>query len=96
MFSFLEKILFTKTLKRTTFKLSKENLEWLKSHKNRLNRICECMKWYIATQTFNCITLREHQRRKDWCDCLEALQKLGDETEKKKKKRNWLTMKPEK
>ena len=91
----IDSFYFKRALKRDKIGLGDVDIEWLKDHSGRIKRISETMKAYILNETFNSLTIRDHQRRKDWFDCLTAVQKLC-ETTNKKDEINWLTMKPKK
>jgi hypothetical protein len=87
----LDKLFFKYIIKKEL--ITEKDTKWLRDHADHLIRICETAKIYIEKRTFTSLTLREHQRRKDWYDCLSTIQKLCSES-KEKKNINWLTGKP--
>ena len=89
----LDKLFFHYIIKKEMMR--DEDRVWLRDHSAHLMRICESMKSYIASTTFSSITLREHQRRKDWFDCISTIQRLAGET-KDNKSIDWLTAKESK
>ena len=93
MFRLIDKIFFDRKIRRDKIGLGKDDIKWLRDHSAHLDRIMETVKGYIKDSTFNSVTVREHQRRKDWYDCLTTIQNLCRQT-KEKSKINWLTGKP--
>jgi hypothetical protein len=87
----LDKLYFKYIIKEEFIR--KEDKAWLKDHAEHLIRIFESSKKFIANRTFTSLLPREHQRRKDWFDCLEALQALCKEA-RPKNKINPITGKP--
>jgi hypothetical protein len=84
----LDKLYFKYSIKPEMVR--KEDVEWMKDHAEHQIRIMESIKQYIGKVTFNNLTLREHQRRKDWFDCLSCIQKLCSDS-KDKKSIDWVT-----
>ena len=91
----IDNFYFKRMIEMEDVGLGEKDKEWLKSHSAHLKRVAGTMKAYILNQTFNTLTIREHQRRKDWFDCLTTIQRLC-ETSTSKDRMNWLTMKPKK
>jgi len=91
----IDNFYFKRSLKRDNIGLSSTDIDWLERHGDHIKRIAETMKMYILSESFNSLTTRDHQRRKDWYDCLSALQKLAEQT-RKKQSIDWLTAKPKK
>lgn len=89
----IDNFYFKRSLKRDNIGLSKKDIEWLKTHSVHQIRIMETVKGYILNTTFHSLTVRDHQRRKDYFDCLTTIQKLCSDTQTKQPL-DWLTMKP--
>lgn len=73
--------------------LRPDDIEWMVEHGARIKRIAENMKANILQQTLHSLTIRDHQRKKDWHDCLTALQELC-KTTNKEGQIDYLRMKP--
>ena len=89
----IDNFYFKRSIKHDNIGLGDEEIEWLKDHSKHQQRIMENIKAYILNSTFNSLTERDHQRRKDWYDCLTAIQNLCKKTDDKMKI-DYLTMKP--
>jgi len=89
----IDSFYFKRDIRRGKLGLGEEDIEWLKDHSARIIRINEIMKEYIYRTTLHSLTLRDHQRKKDWYDCLTTMQQLCKNTNAKQKI-DWLTMKP--
>ena len=89
----IDSFYFKRLIKRDDIGLGEKDKEWLKAHSSHQQRVFETMKAYILNSTFNSLTVRDHQRRKDWFDCLTALQNLC-KTASGGKNIDYLTMKP--
>ena len=86
---------FKRFIKNKRLGMRPDDIEWLRDHSARLKRITENIKANILQQTLHSLTLRDHQRKKDWHDCLTAIQKLC-ETTNNEGQIDYLTMKPKK
>lgn len=89
----IDKWYFKRAINYYKVGLAEDDIEWIEQHSKRLDRMFETTKDYILKATVHSLTPKDHERKKNWIDCLTALQNLS-KTKSSKKNIDFLTMKP--